>query len=147
MTSVVIRCALIAVALVAGAWLVLGVRSLDLQSDATDVLAKAQRDPISADELRHGRDLLRRARFLSADEGPRLSEGLLLGEARRFKQWVAATERVVEDEPDNYDGWHYMYLASIAARDRQRADLALQRIHVLNPIAGAGLEPRPRRGS
>jgi hypothetical protein len=147
MTSVVIRCALVAVALVGGAWLVLGVRSLDLEADATDVLAKAQRGRISTEEVRSGQDLLRRARFLNADEGPRLSEGLLLGQARRLGEWVAITERVVADEPENYDGWHYMYLASIAASDRRRADQALRRIRVLNPVAAAGLESRAPRGS
>jgi hypothetical protein len=142
MASPLTRCALVAVALLAGAWLVVGVRATGLESDATHVLAKAARGRISAAEAQHAKDLLRRARLLSVDEGPRLSEGILLGQTGRLRQWVSLAERVVLDEPDNYDGWRYLYLASLAAHDPRRAAKALARIRVLNPVAAAALEPQ-----
>jgi hypothetical protein len=145
MGTVLIRSALIAIALLAGAWLVLSFRSLELESKGQAVATKAQRGPITADELSRGRSLLHRARRFSVDQGPRIVEALLLDSARRPEQAVAVAERVVDDEPDNVYAWIVQYLAlrdlKGAASDPRRAARALRMARSLNPLAGEVLRP------
>jgi hypothetical protein len=139
------RFALVAIALVAGAWMVLNLRSVELESEGEAVVARAQRGPITADELNRGRSLLQRARRFSADQSPRIVEGVLLNSARRPEQAVAVVERAVEEEPENVDAWIVLYLALSdlegAARDTRRAADALRMVRSLNPLAGEVLRP------
>jgi hypothetical protein len=143
MATALVRVVLVAVALLAGAWMVLSLRSVELESEGRAVVAKAQRGPITADELNRGRGLLQRARRLSADQGPRVVEAVLLDSARRPEAAVAVAERVVEDEPDNFDAWMVLYLALIdledAARDTRRAEETLRILRSLNPLSGTVL--------
>jgi hypothetical protein len=140
MGTALARLALIAIALVAGAWIVLSLRSVELESEGQAVLARAQSGPITADEVNRGRSLLRRARRFSADQGPRLVEAVLLDSARRPELAAAVAERVVEDEPENVDAWIVLYLARSdlegPARDTRRAAEALRMVGSLNPLAG-----------
>jgi hypothetical protein len=143
MATALVRVVLVAVALLAGAWMVLSLRSVELESEGRAVVAKAQPGPITADELNRGRSLLQRARRLSADQGPRVVEAVLLDSARRPEAAVAVAERVVEDEPDNFDAWMVLYLALIdledAARDTRRAEETLRILRSLNPLSGTVL--------
>jgi hypothetical protein len=145
MGTALARLVLVAIALVAGAWIVLSLRSVELESEGQAVLARAQRGPITADELNRGRSLLRRARRFSADQGPRLVEAVLLDSARRPELAAATAERVVEDEPENVDAWIVLYLAQSdlegAGRDTRRAAEALRMVSSLNPLAGDVLRP------
>ncbi|HEY6775790.1 MAG TPA: hypothetical protein VI122_04705 [Thermoleophilaceae bacterium] len=147
--TALLRIALVAVALLAGAWIVLSLRSVELESDGRAVLAKAQRGPITASELSRGRSLLQRAGRFSADQGPRIVEGVLLDSAHRPEEAAATAERVVEDEPDNVDGWIVLYLAlshrERRPRDTGRAAEALRMVRSLNPLAEEVLRP-PRSG-
>jgi hypothetical protein len=145
MGTALVRFVLVAIALVAGAWIVLSLRSVELESEGEAVLARAQRGPITADELNRGRSLSQRARRFSADQGPRLVEAVLLDSARRPEQAAAVAGRVVEEEPENVDAWIVLYLALSdldgAARDTRRAVEALRMVRSLNPLAGEVLHP------
>jgi hypothetical protein len=143
--TALVRFALVAVAVAAGAWIVLSLRSVELGSEGQAVVARAQRAPITADELNRGRSLLQRARRFSVDQDPRIAEGVLLDSARRPEQAAAVAERVVEDEPDNVDAWLVLYLALSdlegATRDTGRAAEALRMVRSLNPFAGRVIRP------
>jgi hypothetical protein len=136
---------LVAIALLAGAWIVLSLRSVELESEGRAVLARAQRGPITADELNRGKRHLQRARRFSADQSPHIVEGVLLDSARRPEQAAAVAERVIDVEPDNVDAWIVLYLALSdlkgAARDTKRAAEALRTVRTLNPLAGEVLRP------
>jgi hypothetical protein len=141
--TVLTRCALVAIALLAGAWLVLGVRALDLQSDARAVLARAQSGTVRGDEVRDAERRLRSARRLNADKTPLLDEALLLSATGRRPEGIALAERLVEEEPDNVDAWILVYLWARGLGDSQRAAEALRRVRVLNPLADQALQLLP----
>lgn len=143
MASILTRGALAAVALLAGAWLVLGVRALDLQADARSVFSRVQSGTVAADEVRHAQSLFRRARRWNADKTVRLDEASLLAVTGRRHEGISLAERLVEEEPDNLDGWIVVYLGSRRLGDSQRAAQALRRVRALNPLAGEVLRPRP----
>lgn len=115
MASTPIRVALAVVALLAAAWLGLGVRALDLESEGT----------VSS---------LRDARLLSEDKGPLVNEGLALYEAGRRDEGLAVTRRVVAEEPDNLQGWLALSYLYAASDDSRRAARALRQARALNPL-------------
>ena len=135
MASIVIRGALIAVALVAAAWLALGVRALNLKSEAltpADADGNASLSPVERERARRA---LRDARVLSVDHEPLLNEGLLLSAAGRRKQGIAIVEQVVREEPDYLEGWISLnYLYSVTG-DKKRAARAARKVGSLNPLA------------
>jgi hypothetical protein len=145
MGTALVRFVLVAIALIAGAWIVVSLRSVELESEGEAVLARAQRGTITADELSRGRRLLHRARRFSADQSPRIVESVLLNTARRPEQAAAVAERVVDVEPDNVDAWIVLYLALSdlegAARDTKQAAEVLRMVRSLNPLAGEVLRP------
>jgi hypothetical protein len=138
--SALIRCALVATALLAGAWLVLGFRASELEADADTVIAKAQFGEATADEVQHGQGLLGRARLLSVDNAPLLSEGLLLFAHGQREEGLAIVEDVVEREPANLGGWIALYSLYSTNREPKRAAKAARMARALNPLAGDALE-------
>lgn len=140
MAPAVLRCALVVVALLAEAWLLLGLRMVELEAQGREVRSEAQRGRVTADEVRHGQDLLHRARRLNADSGPLYEESLLLLNAGRRREAAAAARRLVEEEPDNLDGWILVYLIP---RGRQLGEEALRRVRALSPLAAESVVNRP----
>jgi Flp pilus assembly protein TadD len=132
--STLVRVALVIVALFASAWLVLGIRAQDLESEA--------RSPSS--DVDRSLNSLRSARLLSVDQQPLLNEGLVLFASGQHEEGITIAKRVVAEEPDNFDAWlglSYMYSKS---RDSNRAAQAARRVRALNPFAGDLLkEARP----
>jgi cytochrome c-type biogenesis protein CcmH/NrfG len=114
-----VRIALVVIALVAGAWLALGVRALDLEADGT----------VSS---------LRDARLLNADKEPLVNEGLQLVASGRRVDGLAAAERVVAEEPDNLEGWLALSYIHAGLNDSRRAAKALRRARSLNPLIPPG---------
>jgi hypothetical protein len=137
--SAPIRIALAVIALVAGAWLALGVRATDLESDARTLGSGTQGAPRTADEVRRARTDLRRARLLSVDREPLLSEGLLLFASGRRDEGLEIVERVAAEEPSNIDGWFALYSLYSQSNNPERAAEAARRIRALNPLAGDAL--------
>jgi hypothetical protein len=128
------RLLLVAVAILAAAWLALGYRSAVLESRGAAAVDRATFDGLPAGEVKRARDWLRRARRFSADAGPLIIEGRLLAFAGRTAQAADIGERVVAMEPENFDGWALLYVAS-RGRDPERAAEAFRAIRRLNPPA------------
>ena len=130
------RIALVLIALVVGAWLVLGVRAVDLESDARTLGSGPQGAPRTPDEVSRAQTDLRRARLLSVDKAPLLNEGLLLVATGRRDEGLALVRRVATEEPENINGWFALYTLYSQSGDRQRAAEAARRVRALNPLAG-----------
>jgi cytochrome c-type biogenesis protein CcmH/NrfG len=114
-SSAPIRIAVVVVALIAVAWLALGVRALDLESEGT---------------VRSLRD----ARLLSVDKEPLMDEGLRLFTSGRPEDGLAVAERVVRDEPENLEGWLSLYYIYTGLDDSQGAARAFRKARALNPM-------------
>lgn len=132
MASVLTRCALVAVALFAGTWLVLSIRAVAFDSEGREVLADAQRGELAPGEAMRGRSLLQRARRFNADNAPLITESFLLRETGRREEAAEVAEQAVANEPDNADGW--IVLSSVTDNPR-RAAQALRMVRALNPLA------------
>jgi hypothetical protein len=141
------RAALLVLALIAGAWLVAGYRSLVLEARGEAILEESKRAELPPGELERGRDYFERARRLNADNTPLLDESLLLAYEGHHDEAVALAEQVVAEEPENLDGWISVYLTSLGAKHPRRAAVALREIRRLNPRAAAALEGITSLGS
>jgi len=130
--SVLTRCALVAVALFAGAWLVLSIRAVAFDLEGREVLADAQRGELAPGEAMRGRSLLRRARRFNADNAPLITESFLLRETGQSEVAAKLAEQAVANEPDNADGW--IVLSGVTDNPR-RAAHALRMVRALNPLA------------
>jgi Flp pilus assembly protein TadD len=124
--STLVRVALVTVALFAGAWLVLGIRAQDLESEARSPSSNVERSLSS----------LRRARLLSVDKEPLLNEGLVRFASGQHGEGIAIAKRVVAEEPDNFEAWLGLYYMYSTSRDSKRAAQAARRVRALNPFAG-----------
>jgi hypothetical protein len=140
MALVFTRCALVAIALLSGAWFVISFRAVELESDAKEVLSRARNGSIGVGQVRHAQALLSRARWLNADMSPLVNESVLLLEVGRRTDAAAIAERVVAEEPSNLDGWGLLYLVS---GNQRSAGQALRRVRALNPLAADALVHRP----
>jgi tetratricopeptide (TPR) repeat protein len=138
--SALIRCGLVALALAAGAWLVLGYRAVELEADATTVAPGARTAGLSSEEAMRALDSLDRARLLSADTRPLLNEGLLLFATGRREEGIAVAKQVVAEEPENIDGWLSLYYLYLAEGNSNGATDAARKVRALNPLAGDELE-------
>jgi hypothetical protein len=131
--NLVLRSALVAVALFALAWLAVGLRASRLEAQGREVVEQAQRGQLSRAEVSEGLDTLRRARRFNADQEPRIAEVALLTEAGRNAEATALAQRITQDEPDNIDGWVVVYLGAVLAGDDARRERALDALDDLNP--------------
>lgn len=142
MTSTLIRCALAGLAIVVGAWLVLGYRSAGLEADAVTLIERVQDGNAGPREVDRAKDFLRRARTLSADTTPLVKESDLLLSARRDREALGVAERAAAEEPENIDAWFRVFLTAKALEDSRRAREARRRVRALNPFAGQALGAR-----
>jgi hypothetical protein len=132
---------LVVVALLAIAWLALGLRASRLEAQGRDLVERAQGSKPSPAEVAEGLDVLRRARRFNADQEPRIAEVALLTEAGRNAEATALARRIIHDEPDNIDGWVVLYLGAVLAGDDARRDRALRALDDLNPQLAERLKP------
>jgi hypothetical protein len=147
-SRLLIRAALVAVAVVAAAWLVVGLRASDAESEAASIVNGASARTPSAEVVR-GLDLLRDARSWNADKDPEVNEVILLSVSGSEEESLRLAERVVREEPDNVDTWFALWAASLAAGDRGRAARALDEVRSLDPLRARVLEhldPPSREG-
>jgi tetratricopeptide (TPR) repeat protein len=145
--SVLLRGALVVVALVVLGWLAVSLRATNLVEDGNDVVVEAQRGAIPPGELRRGRDLFHRARRFNADLDPWLREGFLLLLSRRNSDALADARNSVRREPENFNAWYLLYLAAQGAGDRDEAARARRAIVALNPLVANRLDTRLSGGS
>jgi hypothetical protein len=111
----------------------LSIRALDLDSQGGAILARAQNGKISSAELERGRRAFQRARRFNADTAPSLQEALLLANVGRGRESLALAEGVVADEPDNRDGWIFVYQVAQAVGDRATEARAARAVRALSP--------------
>lgn len=133
--SLLQRIALIAVAIPICAWLAVSLVGARLQAEAEPIVERASRGSISPARLEEGRDLLQRARRLSADTAPLHDEATLLAAAGRREEAVAELDRLLDEEPENFEAWVLLF-----AIEPERWDEALPRVRELNPWAADTLE-------
>jgi hypothetical protein len=121
----------------------LGVRALELESDARTVRSSQQSGPLTPDEVRDAQNSLRRARLLSVDKAPLMNEGVMLFVSGRRKEGLEVARRVVAEEPDNLDAWIALYYMYSTSNDPKRAAATARRVRALNPLAGDRLRDTP----
>jgi hypothetical protein len=123
------RLALAAMAVVALAYLAVGLRNVVLTDRAGELAALPDPTPMQVDEAER---LLERARLLDPDTRSLLLEGALLAAHGDQREGVALAERAVRREPDNVLAWGV--LAEITRRvDPERSRAAAARRSELSP--------------
>lgn len=128
-----IRGALLVLALLAGVWLAFGIESVRLTDDADAVLAQARKGPVSSKQVDAALDDYRKARRLSPDETPLISEGELLLAAGRGAEARQVAIRAIQKEPDNLQTWFFGWVAAEALKNPQGVRTAKAHILKLNP--------------
>jgi hypothetical protein len=129
--SVALRCALVVFALIAGAWLAVGLRVVALEEQGEKAVESARHKQLDRDEIQRARDGLESAKSLTADPAPELIEGRLLGVAGRRDEAGLLAIRVVAQEPENADAW---YLAHVLTTEPQGLAVTRRRLQELNPL-------------
>jgi hypothetical protein len=124
------------VALVAAAWLVLSIRSVDALEEGDATLDRDWRTPISQAEVRRARHAYADARDFAVDSEALRGEGWLLARTGRTGEAEALVRRLLASEPQNDQAW---FLALFTAPDPARAREARRRLTELNPWAGETL--------
>lgn len=130
MNSLALRAALVVIALLVGAWLVVGVRAIDLEGDARAVVDKARAGSVSPAEVRRARDDLRKADLLSPSKDPTIREGELMASLGREGEAAILGYSVTLKEPDNLRAW---FLVWASEQDSARKARAKKRLLELNP--------------
>jgi hypothetical protein len=144
--SIAARVVLVVAAVLAVAWLAVGLRAVELQADGESLLSSATAQRGASGEVREGRELLERARRFNADMAPLIAQSRLLTLLGRVRDARAAAEEAVSTEPDNVDSWIALYVVSRAARDEDARARALREIRRLNPIAAEAFQRDERAG-
>jgi tetratricopeptide (TPR) repeat protein len=138
--SFAIRSALVAIALLAGAWLALGVRAVALENDAQPVITRARAGPIPAAEANKALDDLAKAGRLSPDQAPLIHQGELLTSIGRKDEARAVAKRATDAEPENLQAWFLTWvLADPGTREKAHAKA---RLLYLNPWFAYALRRR-----
>jgi hypothetical protein len=135
----------VVVALLVGAWLVLSLRANALQARGEAVLERARSGEATNAQLERGRDLLRQARRFNADKRPLLDEALLLSSVGRHATASVVIDKLVEEEPDNFEAWVVVYLGALEAGHETRAREAYRKVRALNPLVARTLPPARHR--
>jgi hypothetical protein len=138
--SFAIRSALVVLALLAGAWLALGVRAVGLEDNAEAVIRHARAGPVPPGQVNTALDDLAKAGRLSPDQAPLIRQGELLVSAGRDDEARAVAKRATDAEPDNLQAW---FLAWVVADPNSPAkEQAKQRVLELNPWFAYALQRR-----
>jgi hypothetical protein len=144
-SQVLLRAALVAVAVAAVAFLGAGLRASNAASDGAAIVNGAgERTPI---EAARALDLLRDGRSFNADKDPEVNEVILLSVTGKAEQSLRLAETVVAAEPDNVDTWFALWAAALAAGERRRADRAIAEVRELDPLRARTLERLDRQAS
>jgi hypothetical protein len=137
--SLAVRAALVVLALLAGAWLAVGVRAVDLENDAKAVVDKARAGTATPAEIERARDDLHKADFLSPSKDPIIREGELMASLGRDGEAAILGYSVTLKEPENLRAW---FLVWATEPDAARKAAAKRRILELNPWFAYALRRR-----
>ena len=139
MASHLVRFAILVVSVAAVAWMALSIRALDLDAEGRSILSRAQNGKVSAAVLERGRDAFQNARRFNADKTPSLYEAFLLASVGRTAESLGLAEGVVAAEPDNRQGWIFVYRAAQAVGDRATKARAAHAVRALDPPNAPGI--------
>lgn len=139
MNSLAVRAALVVAALLAGAWLAVGLRAVNLENDAKAVVDKARAGTATPAEVERARDDLHKADLLSPSKDPIIREGELMASLGREGEAAILGYSVTLKEPDNLRAW---FLVWATEPDAGRKAAAKKRILELNPWFDYALERR-----
>lgn len=121
---------MLALAVVACAWFVLGIRQASEISRATSIISRPGRP--TAAQLREATSLLGSARLLNPDAEVNILRGRVAIEELAFPRARRILEGVVRDEPLNLEAW--IWLGGASLTDRQEAQFAYSHWAQLDPI-------------
>jgi hypothetical protein len=124
---VIVRAAIVLVAIAAVAWLSAGLAASRAQEDLAHLVARTD-EPDGAARARAG-ELRHRAERRVPGRRPSLLEATLLVRADRAAA-ADLLEDVVADEPDNAEAW---LLLAQATEGTERAEQAMERVRALAP--------------
>ena len=130
MGSVLLRGALVVVALLVLGWLGVLYRDRRVGQDAADVIFYQPELPRAEFERQLNR--LRDARLMDPDRYWDLTRARYLLLRDRPRRALRAAEEIVGDEPDNLEAWLVVYQAAELV-DPSRSGDAIDRIRQLNP--------------
>ena len=130
MSGMAQRLVLVAVALLAGAYLAVQLRATQ-RLDEGKAIAFASPSPSPAD-ARRAQSALDDAEALSSDATPDIYRAIVLGRAGQRARAAAVLEDVVRREPENVEAWGWLEAAT-RGRDPALAARARARLKELNP--------------
>jgi hypothetical protein len=110
--GLVVRIALVGLALLVGVWLAFGIRSVRLTDDADNVLPQVQRHPVAPEVVDSALSEYAKAERLSPDQTPLIKQGQLLWADGRKAQARAAARKATDAEPENLQAWELSYLVA-----------------------------------
>jgi hypothetical protein len=137
--SLPIRAALVVLAVLASAWLAVGVRAVALENDAKAVVEKARAGAATPAEVEGAQDDLRAADLLSPSKDTVIREGELMASLGRMGEGAILGYSVTRDEPENLRAW---FLVWAAEPDAAKKAEARRRILELNPWFDYALQRR-----
>ena len=126
------RVALATLALLALAYLSIGLRNVVLTDQAQRIAALP--DPSTA-QVDDAERLFERARLLDPDTRPLLLEGALLVGAGRQGEGLALVERAVEREPDNVLAWGVLAAVTREADPARSRAAEARRLELSPPVS------------
>jgi hypothetical protein len=134
------RATLVAVALVALAWLGLGLRASVLDARGLAKIEEAG-DPPDAEALRSARSLFQRAARRNADPAPELNEAQVLVLLDREREAAGLIESVLRDNPGNIRALGLLATATASFDDRRSTEANAELLHLYGRVRG---QPLPR---
>jgi hypothetical protein len=134
------RATLVAVALVALAWLGLGLRAYVLDARGLAKIEEAG-DPPDAEALRSARSLFQRAARRNADPAPELNEAQVLVLLDREREAAGLIESVLRDNPGNIRAWGLLATATASFDDRRSTEANAELLRLYGRVQG---QPLPR---
>jgi hypothetical protein len=125
-----IRGALVLLALVAGAYLAVGVRNVHLADDGDAVLAQARAGRVPPATVEAALTQYDKASTLNADPTPLIHSAELLLAVGRTRDANELLFRALHDEPDNIEAWSTAY---VSAGNPSARELTKRKLLELNP--------------
>jgi hypothetical protein len=134
-TALAARAALALAGIAVVAWMVFGLRALDLQADGQREGAAAGRPP-AGPRLTHALDLLRRAGERNPDPRPQLDEAALVLAAGDNRGAARLLEGVVDRNPGNIRGWGLLAAATAPFDERRSLEANGELLKLYGRISG-----------
>jgi hypothetical protein len=134
---IAIRSALVLLALLIGAWLAFGWRSVRLTDSADAVVERADHKKLSSAEVDAAMNDYTKAGRLTPDQTPFIHQGWLLYLAGRQAEAQSLARRATDAEPKNVQAWYLRF--RVMPSNSGEKEYARSHLTELNPWAGYAL--------